>query len=389
MPRLIRAPLLTCAAACVLLLPIRANAHQVDARARAGQLSERADAAAAAGRLAEAVSLLEEAERLAPDWPELKVNLAAARSQAGDYEGAARAARAALALDPALDGARFNLGLALLKQGNAADAAVALAPYAGSPAPPAVHAALGLAWLRLGRAADAAPLLQKTIDAGITDRDTLLAAGRAWLDVSKPDRAVAPARLLESTHSSWIETHLLAGDVADANQDWALAANHYRRAIALDPKSAQAHYSLGLILYKQRQYDSAASEFRTALHAAPDHVSAHYYLAQLELDRGNPAAGADLLTRAAALAPARADIARDLGRALLELDRFADAVTSLRRATALAPDDPSAWFLLGRALQRNGNPEEARAAFVRATALNQQLRDRLQKQVSGTKRSGG
>ena len=379
-------------ARCVLVLvtlahvPLSAVQPPQGGRERARQLIERADTAAAAGRTAEAVTLLEAAEREAPDWAELKVNLAAARSSAGDYEGAASAARAALALDPSLDGARFNLGIALLKSGDAPGAAVALAPYADTTAPAAVHAALGLAWMQLDRVADAAPVLQRSIDGGVRDRDTLLAAGRAWLRAGELDRARTVLQLLEPVAGSWVHSHLLAGDLADAGDDWTAAAAHYRAALELEGASAQAHYSLGLVLYKQRDYDQAAREFATALRLEATHVPAHYYWSLLELDRGNASRAAELLARAATLAPGRADVARDFGRALIDLDEFADATATLQRAVLLDPDDPSAWFLLGRALQLNGDSERARTAFARATELNQRLRDRLERRVSGVKK---
>jgi tetratricopeptide (TPR) repeat protein len=361
-------------------------AAQDDGRERARVLIERAEAAAAAGRAAEAVKLLEAAEREAPGWPELKVNLAAARSSAGDYKGAAAAARAALTLEPTLDGARFNLGMALLKSGDAPGAAVALAPYASAQAPPAVHAALGLAWMQMGRASDAAPVLQRSVDRGIRDRDVLLAAGRAWLQSAQLDNARRAGELLVAQAASWVETQLLLGDVADAAQDWQRAAKHYAAARDLDPRSAQARYALALVLYKERAYEDAAREFQQALALDPTHVSAHYYLSLLELDRGNAARAVDLLKRAQKLAPERADVARDLGRANIGTGQYAEAVVSLERAIELAPEDPSAWFLLGRALQRNGRVEESQAALAKAVELNQQLRERLQKKVSGIKR---
>jgi tetratricopeptide (TPR) repeat protein len=370
----------------VVLAAAAPLAAQDDGRARARVLIERADAAASSGRGTEAVKLLEAAEREAPDWPELKVNLAAARSGIGDYKGAASAARAALALDPTLDGARFTLGLALLKDGDAPAAAVTLAPYASSAAPPAVYAALGLAWMQMDRAADAAPVLQRAIDAGIRDRDVLLAAARAWVKIAELDKARGAAELLRAEAPKWVETHLLQGDIADAGQDWPLAAKHYEAARDLEPRSAQARYSLGLVLYKERGYGDAAREFEQALALDPAHVSAHYYLGLLELDRGKPQRALEILERASTLDPRRGDIARDLGRARIDAGEFEPAVDILRRAIELSPEDPSAWFLLGRALQRTGHAVESRAAFAKAVELNQLLRERLQKRISGIKK---
>ena len=349
-------------------------------------LIEHAEAAAQAGRAGEAVTLLEAAEREAPDWAELKVNLAAARSSAGDFKGAAAAARAALALNPSLDGARFNLGIALLKAGDPSGAAVALAPYANEAAPAAVHAALGLAWLQLDRVEEAAPMLQRGIDGGVRDRDVLVAAARAWVRTNDVEKAKAAAKILESAAPSWIETQMVLGDIADAAQDWGRARAHYNAAIQLDAAAAQPRYSLGLVLYKERQYDTAADAFTQAISLNPSHVSAHYYLGLLELDRGNPPRAVILLERAAILAPGRGDVARDLGRAHLDSGQPEAALRSLQKATVLSAEDPSAWFLFARALRGTGRVEESQAAQAKAVELNQLLRDRLLKQVSGIKK---
>jgi tetratricopeptide (TPR) repeat protein len=376
------------AAAIVLVLTSASPARgQTNSRERARELIDRADAAAQAGRTTEAVTLLEAAEREAPDWPELKVNLAAARSSAGDFKGAAAAARAALALDPSLDGARFNLGLALLKGGEPSGAAVALAAYANQAAPPAVHAALGLAWMQLDRAAEAAPVLQRSIDAGVRERDVLVAGGRAWIRTNDVPKAKLVGDILESVAPTWIETQMLLGDIADADQDWKRARTHYDAAIRLDAAAAQPRYSLGLVLYKEREYDTAADAFTRAIALNRSHVSAHYYFGLLELDRGNAPRAVTLLERAAILAPGRADVARDLGRAHLDAGQRDAAVRSLRKATVLAADDPSAWFLLARALKGTGHLEESQTAQAKAVELNQRLRDRLLQQVSGIKKN--
>src|SRR5690606_3830893 len=84
--------------------PVPLPAQSPDTRREAAAIAATADAHAAAGRLDDAIRAMEEAERVAPGWAELKVNLAALRSEAGDYAGAIAAARAALKLDSSLDG---------------------------------------------------------------------------------------------------------------------------------------------------------------------------------------------------------------------------------------------------------------------------------------------
>ncbi|MDQ3346318.1 MAG: hypothetical protein M3473_08515, partial [Chloroflexota bacterium] len=160
------------------------GAQTKDARQRAAALAATADEHAAAGRLTEAVRTMEEAERIAPAWAELKVNLAALRSAAGDYAGAIAAARDALRLDATLEGAWVNLGLAQLKSGDAAAAAETLGRYKGHrDAPASARAALGVALL-------------------------------------------------------------LVGDAADAEHDWPVAEAAYRAALEVDPAVLRGHYSL-------------------------------------------------------------------------------------------------------------------------------------------------
>jgi tetratricopeptide (TPR) repeat protein len=161
-------------------------------------------------------------------------------------------------------------------------------------------------------------VLQRSIDAGVRDRDVLIAAGRAWIRTDDVRKAKAVGAILVSAAPSWIETQMLLGDIADADQDWTRARTHYDAAIRLDAAAAQPRYALGLLLYKEREYDAAADAFTRAVALNPSHVSAHYYLGLLELDRGNAPLAVTLLERAAVLAPGRADVARDLGRAHLD-----------------------------------------------------------------------
>ena len=363
--------------------------HQGSARDRAAAVAAKAEEHAAAGRLVDAIRLMEEAERMAPAWAELKVNLAALKSQAADFDGAIAAARAALSIDRTLDGAWLNLGLAQLKSGDAAGAVVSLERFGGRrESPPVAAAALGLALFRVGRVADAAASLQRAVDAGIRDEDVLLALGHARLRLDDPEGASKLARLLmeqgRSAHAS-----MLLGDAEDARHDWQAAEAAYRAALAADAGVPHGHYSLGLMLYKQRRYDEATPHLDRELSLNPDYAPALRYRAEIALDRGDPDAAVTGLLRLTRTAPRNADGWRLLGRARLDQHRYADAIAALERARALAPDDPTVHFLLGRALTSAGRRAEAQAAFARAAELNERLRERLERRVSGRKRDGG
>jgi tetratricopeptide (TPR) repeat protein len=368
----------------ILLLRIAAAP---DDRAQAARLAAEADATATAGDLGRAVALMEQAEAVAPQWAELKVNLASLRSRAGDHAGAISAARAALALSPGLAGARFNLGLAQLKSGDAAGAAATLAPYASDRrAPSPVLVALGLSLIALDRSGEAVVPLSLAVEAGVRDPPVLFALARAWRAAGRPERAEPVEQMLDRSAPGSAAALLLRGDALDRARDWAGAEAEYRRAVAADPRFPGAQHSLGLMLYKRRDYDAAARAFDAELSAAPAYAPSLHYRALLELDRGQAAAARPLLERAVAAAPGRQEAWRDLGRAWLELGRLGEAEAALRKAVELRPDDANAHFLLGRTLQRAGRAAEAAAAFRRAAQLNRRLREELQDAVSGPDR---
>jgi superkiller protein 3 len=378
--------------ACGLLasiVPVQ-SAQSGESRERAAALARSAEEHATAGRLAEAIRVMEEAERAAPRWAELKVNIAALKSQAEDFGGAIAAARAALAIDPTLDGAWLNLGLAQLKSGDAAGAVQALDRFKNRrDAPGVAIAALGLALFATGRDAESETLLQRAVDGGLRNADVLIALGRARLRLDDIDGAEKAIQSLTAENSRSASVLMLQGDIADARHDWAAAESAYRDAIAADPQVPHGHYSLGLTLYKQRRYDEAAQALDRALTAAADYPPALRYRAELELDRGDAEAALPHVLRLTEIAPRNADGWKLLGRAKLDRQRVDDAIAALERARELVPRDPTVHFLLGRAFTAAGRAADATAAFEQAATLNQQLRDELEKRVTGKKRDGG
>lgn len=85
---------------------------------------------------------------------------------------------------------------------------------------------------------------------------------------------------------------LLAKALVASNGDSSEAETLLRRAIALDNKSWEAHYQLGLLLSKKHQYKEAAAELETAIKLNPNEPMPHYHLARVydrlgEKDRAN------------------------------------------------------------------------------------------------------
>jgi tetratricopeptide (TPR) repeat protein len=89
---------------------------------------------------------------------------------------------------------------------------------------------------------------------------------RRWLKL-EPDKAEPPL--------------LLAKALVASNGDAGEAETLLRRAIALDAKSWEAHYQLGLLLSKKHQYKEAAAELEAAIKLNPNEPMPHYHLARV------------------------------------------------------------------------------------------------------------
>jgi len=171
-----------------------------------------------------------------------------------------------------------------------------------------------------------------------------------------------------------------AGYVADAQDRLDDAAALYRRAVAADPKSFEAHLSLGLLLARQNKFADARSELAAATTLDPGQadptLKARAWRALAGIDRNSDPAQAsnDLLealklspettsdtllaaelaeqagqTDAAEAAyrrvlekePASAPATIGLAHLLIAGEQYPEAETLLRAALAKSPDDPT------------------------------------------------
>jgi tetratricopeptide (TPR) repeat protein len=199
--------------------------------------------------------------------------------------------------------------------------------------------------------------------------------------IGKSDWKTAETRL-----DLWLADHAAdaralfdAGYVADAQDRTADSESLYRRAIAADPKSLEAHLSLGLLLAREGKQDDARPELETAttldageagpavkarawralarIDASTDPTEASNDLLEaLKLTPETPAdtllaagiadqageyASAEKAYRRVLVAdPKSAQAGAGLAHVLMEEKQYPEAETLLRTAHDAAPDDP-------------------------------------------------
>jgi Tfp pilus assembly protein PilF len=125
---------------------------------------------------------------------------------------------------------------------------------------------------------------------------------------------------------------------------------HLADALRIDPRSAEAHYNLGLALVSERRIDDAARHFSEALAAAPDHVAARVNLGALLRAQGRVDEAIVMLRGALSRDPANAAAHTNLAGSLVTQGHVREAIADYRLALATDPDLPEpltslAWIL--------------------------------------------
>jgi tetratricopeptide (TPR) repeat protein len=133
-----------------------------------------------------------------------------------------------------------------------------------------------------------------------------------------------------------------------------------------NPRDADAHYQLGLVYQKRRQYSEAIARFQKAIEIDPTESEAQFQLGRIAREQGRFDDAIRYLTIAAGLNDklASSEVWRELGAAYFGAARLAEAAAALEKYTQRRSYDPEGLYWYGKALAGLGRDEEAREAFA-------------------------
>ena len=255
------------------------------------------------GRLDEAMDYYQQSHRTNPRYPEAVNSIGAILASRGDVT-AIDWFRKTLDLQPNHADALFNMGNALAKSGNSAEAArFYQSALEARPDNFEARNNLGNNLIKMGKIDDAIHQYRLALDynpdAAIIHKNL----GEALAAAGKLDEAVLHYRAaLLKTNDAGVNYAL--GMTLAVQGHWAEATRHYEACVLLWPTHAEAQYNLGYAFQMQRQWDRAVQHLREAVRLKPDFAIAHF----------------------------------NLGCVLLEQAKRDEAVTHLREALRLKPD---------------------------------------------------
>ncbi len=160
----------------------------------------------------------------------------------------------------------------------------------------------------------------------------------------------------------------LCGAAARAQGRVELALECFRKALALNPKFADAPYNMGVTLQLNNQLDAAEAAYRHAVSIKPDHAEALNNLGFVRLALGRFEGAETALRQALAARPRFADAMNNLGSALRGQGRSDEALATYRQALVLNPGFVEPQNNIGKHLLEQGKHAEALAVFEEAAA---------------------
>ena len=219
-------------------------------------------ALSAAERHDEALAALRRAVQINPHSAASHYNLGTALRNAGQLESAVASFRYAVAADPQAAEAHYNLGNALneLKR---ADEAEASYRQALAIRPDYVRAMVNLGnvlWQKK-QLEESLTLLRRATSLAPTNAIAAQALGTVLRDTGRLDEAVGWLRKAAEIDPNTAETQNNLGTVLQALTDFAGAQACYERALALNPKLPDAHFSHATLRLRQGHLVEGFAEY--------------------------------------------------------------------------------------------------------------------------------
>jgi len=181
--------------------------------------------------------------------------------------------------------------------------------------------------------------------------------------------ALNTVQTLISQHPNEALLHNISGVCYKATGQLEMAAQSFKRAVAIKSDFADAHYNLGLTLQELNQLDDAVKCYEKALTIKPDYAEAFNNLGVTLKDLDQLDEAVKCYEKALIIKPDYPEAYNNLGNALKNLGRVSKAAECFERMLTIEPDYAEGHSNLGNALMVLGQPNAAVKSYMKALAI--------------------
>jgi len=211
--------------------------------------------------------------------------------------------------------------------------------------------------------AGAVEVLQKALKIDPHSTSTELNLTQAYLGAGQKGKGLEIAHALSEQAKIDVRTHFTLGVLLAKQRQYGEAIREFETADALQPDTFETLYNLGQAYRKGDDNQKALEVLGRALEVSPNSVETLYLIASMDSGEGKDLDALELLVKAHKLAPRNTDVIFLMARLSMKQSFYEDAIPLLEEGLKVAPRRPDLLAALGECYFMTGKVENAEDTF--------------------------
>jgi tetratricopeptide (TPR) repeat protein len=195
------------------------------------------------------------------------------------------------------------------------------------------------------------------------DQELLLNLTQAYLGAGQKEKGLELARSLSEQAKNDVRAHFTLGVLLAKQKQYSAAIHELEIANAHQPGTFEILYNLGQAYRKRGDNEKALDVLGQALKLSPNSVETLYLIAQTYSDEGKDLDALELLVKAHKLAPRDTDVIFLMARLSMKQSFYEDAIPLLEEGLKVAPNRSKLLAALGECYFMTGKVDNAKDTF--------------------------